>query len=138
MFCLWSIESSEIVRNYAIVVGGAVGLGLAIWRGVALSRQSKASVDQAKTARRAHVTELFGNAVGQLNSDRIEIRLGAIFTLRQISQEFPSFERDVIDVFAAYVRERTANVNPAETPTQDVQEIMRFLQKTLSREHNGT
>jgi hypothetical protein len=53
------LEISELIRNYGLIAGGAVGLGLAWWRGLALSRQSKATADHALIARRAHIVEVF-------------------------------------------------------------------------------
>ena len=73
------VEISEIARNWAIVVGGGVGLGVAIWRGWAANRQAGAALQQAEIGRRDHITELFTNAVSLLHNDRLEIRLGAIY-----------------------------------------------------------
>jgi hypothetical protein len=128
-----AVALSEIVRNYAIIVGGAVGLGLAFWRGIALSRQSKASVDQANIARRAHIAEVFKDAVGQLGDEKLEIRLGAIFTLQRVKLDFPEFRHYVVQVFTAYVREQTTGKEPGVTPSPDIREIMQFLSESLDR-----
>jgi hypothetical protein len=119
---------SEIVRNFAIVVAGAVGLGLAAWRGLAASRQSKAAADQAAISRRAHVTELFGKAVSQLGADRLEVRLGAIYMLRRIADDFPDFMPNVLELLVEYVRERATEDRSAP----DVRAIVRFLTSKLS------
>lgn len=123
------IEWSEVIRNYAIVIGGVLGVGLAIWRGIAADRQSRASRSQADTARRAHTTEVFKDAVEQLNSGRLEIRLGAIFTLRQISEDFSEFRHYVVQLLTAYVKGRTAGLDAGEIPQKDVVEIVKFIQE---------
>jgi len=127
------VEFSEFARNWAIVIGGAIGLVLAIWRGFAADRQSRASRSQADTARRAHTTEVFNTAVQQLSHERLEIRLGAIFTLRQISADFPEFEHYVFQLLTGYARERTATADPEAEATADIREIVDFLRETLDR-----
>lgn len=127
-----SVELSELVRNWAIVVGGTVGLILAFWRGIAFDRQSQASRSQAETARRAHTTEVFKDAVSQLNNDRLEIRLGAIYTLKQISDDFPEFKHYVFQLLTAYLKERTVGADPEAEPSVDVKEIMEFIRAELT------
>jgi hypothetical protein len=83
------LHLSEIVRNDALVVGGFIGILLAWMRVTASTRQADASLQQAELARRGHVAELFNRAVGQLTHEKLEIRLGAIYTLRQVARDFP-------------------------------------------------
>jgi len=125
---------SEIWRNWAIIVGGGAGLALAIWRGYAADRQSRASQSQADTARRAHITEVYKDAVGQLSHERLEIRLGAIYTLKQISDDFPEFEHYVFQVLTAYAKQQSADADPEEDSQQDINEILEFLRENLERE----
>jgi hypothetical protein len=40
-------------------------------------------------ARRAHVTELFNRAVGQLSDPKLEVRLAAVYILREVANDFP-------------------------------------------------
>ena len=55
--------------------------------------QAKSANAQAELARRAHVTELFNRAVGQLRDPNLEVRLAAIYVLREVAKDFPrSFE----------------------------------------------
>jgi len=125
------VEFSEIVRNYAIVFGGVAGLLIAFWRGLAANRQAKASLDQAAIARRGHVTELFNNAVGQLSDERLEIRLGAIYTLKQVSMDYPAFAGPVFQIFSAYVRERSRIIENDE-PSADIRSIMELVREALT------
>ena len=127
-----TVEVSEVVRNWAIVLAGAVGVGLAVWRGFAADRQSRASRSQAEIARRAHTTEVFKDAVEQLSNDRLEIRLGAIFTLRQISDDFPDFKHYVFQLLTAYMKEQTAGSDPETDPSADIREIVEFLRTELT------
>jgi hypothetical protein len=117
---------SEIVRNYGIVIGGVVGLFLAWQRARASTQQSDASLQQAELARRDHVAELFNRAVGQLTAEKLEIRLGAIYTLRQIARDFSDLSEPTFALLTTYLKESVERYEGE--PPVDVQEIMNILQ----------
>jgi hypothetical protein len=50
--------------------------------------QARSANAQAELARRAHVTELFNRAVGQLRDPKLEVRLAAIYVLREAARDF--------------------------------------------------
>jgi uncharacterized protein YjbI with pentapeptide repeats len=77
-----------------------------------------AALRQAKTARLRHerqteadwqrrITESFSKAAEQLGSDKIEVRLGGIYTMERISRESPPDYWPVMETLAAFVRERS-------------------------------
>ena len=117
---------SELVRNFGLLGAAVVGLILAGMRVAAANRQAQAALRQAELSRRDHVAELFNRAVGQLDDPKLQVRLGAIYTLRQIAQDFPDLTAPVLELLAIYVREagRTYD-DPAIAP--DVREIMRIV-----------
>lgn len=90
------------------------------------NRQADAALRQAELARRGHVAELFNRAVGQLDDPKVQVRLGAIYTLRQIAQDFPDLAGAVLELLNAYMRESARDYGDAPVPA-DVQEIMRIL-----------
>ncbi|MBP7243169.1 hypothetical protein [Amaricoccus sp.] len=117
-------EWSEIVRNYGIVAAGAVGIGIAIWRAIAADRQSRAQRDQVAQARREHVADIFGQAIGKLDDEKLHVRLGAIYTMREIVEAYPDLSRPTIDLLTSYL----ATVNYAdEEPPADVRAIMTLI-----------
>jgi hypothetical protein len=128
----WSIAVSELVRNFGLLAAAAIGLGLATMRVVAANRQARASLRQADLARRDHVAELFNRAVGQLDDPKLQMRLGAIYTLRQISRDFPDLTRPVYDVLNVYVRENTRG-KVEEEPLVDIVETMKIFKEELER-----
>lgn len=130
-----AVDISEIVRNWAIVIGGVVGLGLALWRGFSHDRQARAQVRQADVAQRAHITDVFTTAVGLLRDEKLEIRLGAITSLIRIASDYPDFGDAIIDLLQAYVRERPAQASEAD-PEIDIQMIMSFLSERLREVEN--
>lgn len=121
---------SEIIRNYGLLVGGAFGLYLAWQRATASTHQASASLEQAELARRDHVAELFNRAVGQLGDGKLEVRLGAIYTLRQISRDFPDLSGPTFELLSTYLRESVRDYGDNEPPV-DVREIMTSLKDRL-------
>lgn len=125
---------SEIVRNFGLVVGGVIGGTIGIYlawkRVIASTRQAEASLQQAELARRDHVAELFNRAVGQLTDGKLEIRLGAIYTLRQIARDFPDLSGPTFELLSTYLRESGKNYGDNEPPV-DVREIMNIIRDRL-------
>jgi hypothetical protein len=127
------IQISELIRNYGLVVAAAVGVGLAWWRSRASNRQALAALRQAEVAQKDHVVEMFNRAVDQLGSEKLEVRLGAIYTLKRISRDpqYADYRVPILETLTAYVRERTRE-DSSEEPPVDVREIMNLLSEALS------
>jgi len=119
-----AVEVSEVFRNWGIVAAGLVGLAIAVWRAVAADRQSKAQMDQVTQAHREHVAKLFGEAVQQLDDEKLHVRLGAIFMLREITEVFPELSRPALDLLTSYLQ--AVEYGDDEPPT-DVQAIMETI-----------
>jgi hypothetical protein len=94
--------------SFANPVGAGIGAALLII----------AALLQAATAQRRHreqtvadrqrrITESFSKAAEQLGSDKIEMRLGGIYTLERISRESPDDYWTVMETLCAFVRERS-------------------------------
>ncbi|WP_200860252.1 hypothetical protein [Paramagnetospirillum caucaseum] len=129
---LWS----EIARNFGIVIAGIIGLWIAGMRSRAANMQARAALEQNELARRDHITELFNRAVGQLGDDKLEVRLGAIYTLQAIceDQAFKIYATPVTETLSAFVRDRATPEN-GEVPT-DVRAIAELL-LVIAREKRG-
>ena len=98
------VALSEVVRNVGIVIGGAIGIYL--------------------------VDDLFNRAVSQLKDKKLEVRLGAIFTLRQICDDYPDLSRPILETMAAYVRESRVEYGD-DLPPADIREVMNMLRDKL-------
>lgn len=117
------VQWSEILRNLALTIAAVIGSFLAWKRVFAANRQADSAAQQAILARRDHVMELFNRAVGQLSDDKLEVRLGAIYTLREIVENFPDLSTPVYNLLTTYLRESVQNYGDSKPPA-DVQEIM--------------
>lgn len=124
------VDLSEIIRNYALVAAAVIGVGIAIWRAIAADRHSRAQRDQVAQARREHVAEMFGQAVGKLDDAKLHVRLGAIYTLREIVEAYPDLSRPTVDLLTSYL----ASVDyQDEEPPADVRAIMVMILPPVHR-----
>ena len=127
---IWSIAASEIVRNYGIVVGGGLGIWLAWRRTVAANKQAEAQLRQAELSRRDYVTELFNRAVGQLKDKKLEVRLGAVFTLHQVCRDFPDLSGPIYKLLTTHLQENRVDYGNRKPPS-DVSAIIAILGERL-------
>ena len=127
------IAISELFRNAAITFAAIVGAVLA-WRQLSpAALQAKSANAQAELARRAHVVELFNRAAGQLRDPNLEIRLAAIYVLREVAKDFPDLSTPVFELLQAYLRVGNIDYGNDEPPI-DIQEIMKVLRGRLGDE----
>jgi hypothetical protein len=120
------VALSEIVRNAALALAAFVGSYLA-WRQLSpAASQARAASSQAELARRAHVTELFNRAVGQLRDPKLEVRLAAVYVLREVARDFPDLSDPILELFQAYLRSGEIDYGDEEPPV-DIREIVRVL-----------
>jgi hypothetical protein len=114
----------------ALAVAAFVGAYLA-WRQLSpAASQARAASTQAELARRAHVTELFNRAVGQLRAPNLEVRLAAIYVLREVAKDFPDLSDPIFELLQTYLRAGDIDYGDEEPPI-DIQEIVRLLRSRL-------
>jgi hypothetical protein len=124
------VALSEIVRKIALAAAAFLGAFLA-WRQLSpAALQARSANTQAELARRAHVTELFNRAVGQLRDPNIEVRLAAIYVLREAARDFPDLSNPVFELLQAYLRTGVADYGD-DPPPIDVSEILKILKDKL-------
>jgi hypothetical protein len=102
---LTSIQrASEIdtMRGYLIQVGaGVLAAGALLY--TALNFQ---------LSREGHVTDRYTKAIEQLGSERLDVRLGAIYALERIVIDSARDHPTIVEVLAAFVREHAPAVAP--------------------------
>jgi hypothetical protein len=73
---------------------------------------------QTDADRQRRITESFSKAVEQLAHDKIEVRLGGIYTLERISRESSADYWTVMETLTAFVRERARWKEPDKDATK--------------------
>ncbi len=101
------------LRNLGFVVGGLVAVGFGIWRGLVANRQSRASQDQAETARRGLLNERYQRGAEMLGSPVLAVRLGGIYALEGLAEDEPDqYHVQVMRLFSAFARNPTQDDSP--------------------------
>jgi Pentapeptide repeats (8 copies) len=90
-------RQAELQNNVrATLLQGVAGLllvvgAVATWRQLQISREGQ-------------ITERFSRAVDQLGSDKLDVRLGGLYTLERIAADSPADRRTIQAILGAYVR----------------------------------
>jgi Pentapeptide repeats (8 copies) len=88
-------------------IGAFLGGALIAW---AALRQAGISARrhnaQTEADRQRRITESFSKAIEQLGDEKIELRLGGIYTLERISKESETEYWTIMEIITAFVRER--------------------------------
>jgi hypothetical protein len=72
-----------------------------------------------RLSRQGHVTDRYTKAIEQLGSDKLDVRIGAIYALERIARDSATDHPTVMDVLAAFVREHSRDqrsTSGAEVP----------------------
>ncbi len=104
--------------------------------------QERTQASAQKTLRlteQGQITERFMRAIDQLGSDKLEVRLGAIYALERIARDSEEDHWPIMEVLTAYVREHAPwPVKVArQRPVPDVQAILTVLGRRSRYYGNG-
>ncbi|MEH2015281.1 pentapeptide repeat-containing protein [Nostoc sp.] len=70
----------------------------------AANKTAKAALQNAQAAQDKQITERFAKAIEQLGNEKIETRLGAIYTLERIAKDSKDDHWTIMEVLTAFVR----------------------------------
>jgi hypothetical protein len=140
-------DKPEHVRNLVLIVGGGVvavlGLAFTALRTYAANLQAQAANDQARAANeqarlaeQGHITDRFTKAIEQLGSDKLEVRLGAIYALARVARDSQRDHGPIMETLTAYVREKTPWLE-GEGQTEEVMEILTAYVREKTPLHEG-
>jgi hypothetical protein len=105
----WYSANAAVINPIGAFVGAVLGFTTAAilaWAGLKNARTAaRRHEEQTKADRQRRITESFSKATEQLASEKIEARLGGIYTLERISRESPDDCRVVMETLTAFVRE---------------------------------
>ncbi|MEH2378994.1 MAG: pentapeptide repeat-containing protein [Nostoc sp.] len=71
----------------------------------AANKSAEAALRNAEAAQDKQITERFAKAIEQLGNEKIETRLGAIYTLERIAKDSPKDHWTIMEILTAFVRE---------------------------------
>lgn len=124
-------QEHELIRNIGLVIAALIGFPMLIWRTSIADRQ-------ASTAEASHVAETYTKAIEQLGAvndegyPKLELRLGALYSLEKIALSNEDYHPQVMEVLCAYVRlnarlnsleheKESMSVKAVDSPREDIQ-----------------
>lgn len=120
------------IRNIALVAAGLIAFPLAIWRGVVANRQ-------ANTAQQGLLNDRYQKGAEMLGSEVLSVRLGGIYALRRLAEEWPDqYYVQIMRLFCAFARLPTRDQSLVSGPAaiepgtlsgirQDVAAVMQMI-----------
>jgi hypothetical protein len=104
-----------ITDTRTALFAGLVGLGalLTFWLNSQVVRISARTLDVTKEGQ---ITERFTKAIEQLGSDKLAMRVGAIYALERIAKDSELDHQTIVDVLSAFIRDRSKETPEAEKP----------------------
>jgi len=110
-----------------------------IWKSVTLLAGPGPQRLQTDADRQRRVMESVSKAVEQLGSDKLEVRLGGIYSLERISKESPDDYWTVMENLTAFVRERALRNEAVrqdeigEPPATDIAAVLTVIKRRNKR-----
>ena len=129
-----TVSNSETLSNVGLLIGGALALVFALWRGWVAERQTSTAQRQADTAHQGLLDERHRRGVEMLGNDDGFIRLAGVHHLELLAREYPEqYHVQIMQLFSDFARNPAwshGQVEEAEEPysgpmrRQDVQAAM--------------
>lgn len=128
----------EVIRNFALIVGGFLGLWLAWRRIVLMDRQTEVALQDSKQKEMDHVAARFERAVELLGSDELRFQQFAVSRINTIATAWPDeYSAAAISLFAGQLRIVAAashkGRDPKGFPTNFVNETSAYLFEHIER-----
>ena len=99
-------SNGETARNVGFLIAGGLALVFAVWRAIVAERQAKASQGQTETAQQGLLNERYQRGAEMLGSEVLAVRLGAIYALQQLAEEYAEqYQVQILRLFCAFVRD---------------------------------
>lgn len=94
-----NVESNgATIRNVGLLIGGAVALVFGIWRTIVAQQQ-------LNVAQRGLLNDRYQKGAEMLGSDTLSVRLGGIYALRNLAEEYPEqYHVNVTRLLCAFVQ----------------------------------
>jgi type II secretory pathway pseudopilin PulG len=100
------------------------------------NEQARVANEQVRLAEQGHITDRFTKAIEQLGSDKLEVRLGAIYALARVARDSQRDHGPIMETLTAYVREKTPWLE-GEGQTEEVMEILTAYVREKTPLHEG-
>jgi hypothetical protein len=119
----------EISKTAGVFIGGIAVFSNAFFAGrsaEAANKNAEAANKNANVANQKHITERFAKAMEQLGSEKIEVKLGAIYTLEGIAEDSEKDQWTIMEILTAFVRKNAPIKEEDHLQYQDQENIQKL------------
>ena len=113
------VSRLDIVRNLSLVLGGGLGIGLALWRSKTAQDVDRSANRQAFLVEQGQITDRFSSAIKMLSGKNPIERIGGIHTLARLAESnIETYHIPVMQIFMQFIRDYQSvycNVDRRET-----------------------
>jgi hypothetical protein len=92
-----SALTATLIGVGGTVIVGIAGFGASVWN----------ARETTKMTLQGQVADRYLRAIGQLGSDKLDVRLGSIYALERIAHDSPQDQPPVMEVLAAFIRDHS-------------------------------
>ena len=125
----------DTLDTYVKILQGIGSLGFIITAYVSFqtlkATQKNVQISEKNTyiSQEKQVTERFTQAINQLGSDKVEVRLGGIYALERIAKDSPEDHWNIVEVLSSFIREKSpaSTKETVSSPAIDVQATLTVL-----------
>ncbi|AFZ55652.1 pentapeptide repeat-containing protein [Anabaena cylindrica FACHB-243] len=118
-----SLQQRITDRNQALTTTAIVFLGLAVMlnayyaakrtqamqkNAITAEKSLAIGIENTKLTQERLIAERFIGGIAQLGHDKVETRIGAIYALERIAQDFPQEHWTIMEILTAFIRENAA------------------------------
>lgn len=97
-------SAHEAVRTQLLTLAAGIFVAGALWF----------TAQNYRLSRQGQVTDRYTKAIEQLGSDKLDVRIGAIYALERIARDSARDHPTVMEVLAAFVREHSSERRPPQ------------------------
>lgn len=120
-------DRSAVLRNFALIAAGIVGLGLGGWRAWTAYQQAAAANKQVRIAIRGQQVDRYQKGAQMLESAELSVRIAGIFALRELAFSDPEETYILVQsLLCGFIREKSRmrkklsdHTKPAESSSLD-------------------
>ncbi|MEH2420674.1 MAG: pentapeptide repeat-containing protein [Nostoc sp.] len=90
----------------------------------AANKSAEAALKNAEAVQDKQISERFAKAIEQLGNEKIETRLGAIYTLERIAKDSKDYHWTIMEVLTAFVRENASFKDLSDNNTRNTDSLI--------------
>lgn len=128
----WLLANAAELRDVMVAAAATAVLPFLAWRAWTARRLVEAEQRTAEATELGRSAEIMAQSFSGLGDDKVQIRVGSIYSLERQARERPKDQGPIVQTLAAFVRERCPTPAPPITAENVYRAIQTDVQAALS------